>query len=174
MYHFLASSFRNSLITSKRSVSFHLLASAFIIRFFRKNIESSLTFSENDLKIVIGLLLLDYPLIIYSVTWFSLFCAEFSTSSSIIHFRYSLDFQISLQFESSLLKLLSLSPLSFTLVFLGFNSFLLFLGSFFFFSLFLLSKESEKIWLKDELYYSLISYYPFSLSPLSEMILMVD
>ncbi len=65
MNYSLTSSFKNSLITFRRLISFQLLASVSITRFSKKEVGSSLTFLTKDLGIVIDLSLFAYPLIIH-------------------------------------------------------------------------------------------------------------
>jgi len=54
MNYSLALSLRNPPITFRRSVSSYPLASASTIKFSRKDVGSSPTFSEKDLGVVIG------------------------------------------------------------------------------------------------------------------------
>src|SRR6266542_224725 len=87
MNHSLVSSLRNPLMTSNRSVLSQPLALASTIKFSRKDVESSPTFSENDLGVVMGFPLLTCPLIIHSATNLSRFsfcsCNVFSCETEI-------------------------------------------------------------------------------------------
>src|SRR6266498_61119 len=111
MFHSLVSSLRNPLITSRRSISSQPLASASIIRFYKKDMGSSSTFSEKDLGVVMGFPLFDWPFIIHSATILSLFsaCSCILSPSGTLIFQWDLGCHGLLGFRSSSL-LLSSSP----------------------------------------------------------------
>jgi len=79
IYYSLISSLRNFLITSKRSCSFQLLALAFTIKFFRKDIGSSSIYSKNTLGVVMNFFCLLFSLII--IYMMNTFLWSFGTSA---------------------------------------------------------------------------------------------
>src|SRR6266511_2971003 len=112
MNYSLASSLRNPLITSKRSVSSQPLASASTIKFSRKDVGSSPTFPENGLGVVMGFPLLACLLIIHSATSLSLFsfCSCMVSPWETGIFRRGLGCHGFLCSDSSSLLLLSPPP----------------------------------------------------------------
>jgi len=157
MNHSLTSFFKNPLMTSKRSVSFHPLASTFTTKFFKKKVGFSPTLPEKDLGVTIGWPRLDCSLTIHSATCHSLSAAGFWTFSGTSIFHQSFGLQTSLLFSSSfpLLPLLSSpSPEPFRkLVFPYFC--LCWSFVFFLFSLFLLFGIFEKVQLDDDKFWIL-------------------